>query len=297
MKIATNDDSDKLIDITSENHDNDDDELTDAGADADNADIAITDATGDDNVDTTQSVSSSDALDSAWHEGFDAGRRMAALNDREGTVWRRGLVENEGGWDLSGHSSGYSDTSLDAAWHEGTDVRMMLSRLSPDESKAWRKGFLTGSEDDDDTKIVTPKVQIERVSDDTALVYDRSDEPNGLKLIGRVHRKDVVLHTDLKNDSQIIVQRWFAVNESDVERQPSLWVPYEPLRQVSGYAMLDDAASALASGRWVSCGDSDGNDADTAPSAVTSNECSEHSSDSGDDTDSTSSGTGSEASE
>ena len=284
VKIATNDDSNKLIDITSENHDN--------------VDIAITDATGDDNVDITQSVSSSDALDSAWHEGFDAGRRMAALNDREGTVWRRGLVENEGGWDLSGHSSGYSDSSLDAAWHEGTNVRMMLSRLSPKESNAWRQGFFTGSEDDgDDTKIVTPKVQIERVSDDTALVYDRSDEPNGLELIGRVHRKDVVLHTDLKNDSQIIVQRWFAVNESDVERQPSLWVPYEPLRQVSGYAMLDDAASALASGRWVSGGDSDGNDADTTPSAVTSNECSEHSSDSGDDTDSTSPGTGSEASE
>ena len=287
VKIATNDDSNKLIDITSENHDN--------------VDIAITDATGDDNVDITQSVSSSDTLDSAWHEGFDAGRRMAALNDREGTVWRRGLVENEGGWDLSGHSSGYSDSSLDAAWHEGTNVRMMLSRLSPKESNAWRQGFFTGSEDDgDDTKIVTPKVQIERVSDDTALVYDRSDEPNGLELIGRVHRKDVVLHTDLKNDSQIIVQRWFAVNESDVERQPSLWVPYEPLRQVSGYAMLDDAASALASGRWVSGGDSDGNDADTTPSAVTSNEYSEYSSDSSvsnDDTDSTSPGTGSEASE
>ena len=82
-----------------------------------------------------------------------------------------------------------------------------------------------------------------RRDDGYANVYDKDGW-----LLGTVYQDDVVVSSDLDNNSQDTVRRWFAYVDEEVE---FVWETDEHLRDVTGYATREDAINALITGEWT----------------------------------------------
>ena len=81
-----------------------------------------------------------------------------------------------------------------------------------------------------------------RVGDDYAIIYDRDGWP-----IGHAERQDTTISKNLDGSPQETEPRWFASVKSSMLLK---WKP-DGLRHTTGYATLDEAATALTTGKWI----------------------------------------------